>query len=460
LPTASEELASLAYELRLPDVPQEWVEKVKRHILDMLGVTLMGTTVPNIQPVRQYALTYGARGRSSLFGPKAEKLDAEDAALFNGTAGLATETDDHHLASIHPGCSIVPGCLAAAEDVSASGADFLRAVIMAYEVTNRVGMATTTSIVFDRGFVNSSVYNGFGVSVGAGLLLGLDDRQLVHALALAGAHASGVGSNGRTSVSRYGAGIPASNGIRAARLARLGLKGSPAFFEAPVGYFTAFTAHPKPELLTQDLGTEWIGIAGLRHKMEYSTTGDIAPQIEALLSILKANAIKSDQIKAIRVGMGPLMYKHTSMAPPPTMLKDLDDLTAANFAYHYQLGIAAVRGHNNYHTLLDLARGGFNDLEIMRVAGTVSCYLDSECEALFPEKWMTKVVVETHDGRSYEERAFAMTEPDVEEKLHIQLGPLLPPDRIAALVECVKSLETLGRIDQLTELIELPEPAS
>lgn len=109
MPTVSEELAHLAYEVRLSDVPQEWIVKVKRHILDMLGVTLMGTTVPSIQPVRQYALTYGAKGRSSLFGPKAEKLDAEDAALFNGTAGLATETDDHHLASIHPGCSIVPG---------------------------------------------------------------------------------------------------------------------------------------------------------------------------------------------------------------------------------------------------------------------------------------------------------------------------------------------------------------
>lgn len=460
MPTASEELARLAYEVRLSDVPEEWIEKVKRHILDMLGVILIGTTVPHIQPVRQYALTYGAKGRSRLFGPKAEKLDAEDAALFNGTAGLATETDDHHLASIHPGCSIVPGCLAAAEDVSASGADFLRAVIMAYEVTNRVGMATTTSIVFDRGFVNSSVYNGFGVSVGAGLLLGLDDQQLVHALALAGAHASGVGSNGRTSASRYGAGIPASNGIRAARLALLGLKGSPAFFEAPVGYFTAFTAHPKPELLTQDLGTDWMGIAGLRHKMEYSTTGDIAPMIEALRSIVTSNGIGTDQIKEIRVGMGPLMYKHTSMAPPPDTLSGIDDLTAANFAYHYQLGIAAVRGHNNFHTLLELARNGFNDPEIMRVAGLVSCYLDAECEALFPEKWMTKVVLETRDGRTYEERAFAMTEPDVEEKLQIQLGPLLPPDRIAALIERVQSLETLERVDQLTELIEMPEPAN
>jgi 2-methylcitrate dehydratase PrpD len=454
MPTATEEYAQLLCGLKLSDVPATLVDKIKRHVLDMIGVTLVGTTAPGIGPVRDYALRYGSPGRSRLLGPGYHRLDPEFAALYNATAGLATEMDDHHVVSAHPGCTLVPVTLAVAEDQESSGAGFLLALIAAYEVTTRVAMATTLSVVFDRGFHNAACYNGFGSAASTALLLGANEEQFVNALSIACGYASGV-SCGATAQSRFHAGIPAANGIRAGRLAMLGLVGTPAAIEGEGGsggYLRAFSAHPKPELLTQNL-LEWTGIMGLRLKQAYSSTGNIAPQIEAFRSILDQHSLGPQDIKSVHVGMDPLMLQ---TAPRGAQLDGITTVTAAHFSTHLQLGVAAVKGRNDFKTLLDLSEQGFQDPEIQRIARSVTFSLDPECEAGFPERWMTKVTVTTNDGRSFEAKGFAMTEPEPETKFRMLLEPMMPAAQVNALIDRVQSLDRLDHIDELTRLLELP----
>jgi 2-methylcitrate dehydratase PrpD len=451
--TATQEYAQLFCGLKLADVPTGIVEKIKRHVLDMIGVMLVGITAPGIESVRDYALKYGSPGRSRLVGPGGNRLDPEFAALYNATAARTTEMDDHHVVSCHPGCTLVPAALAVAEDQDVSGAEFLRAMIASYEITTRVAMATTLSVVFDRGFHNACCYNGFGSAASTALMLGANEEQFVNALSLATCYASGAGGSG--GMTRFfGAGIPAANGIRAGRLATMGLVGGPASIEGPGGrggYLRAFSAHPKPGLLTQSL-QDWIGIMGLRLKHTYCSTGNIAAQIEAFRSIIDEHSLGTQDIKAVHVGMDPLMLQTASGG---AQLGTAAAIHEAHFSTPLHLAIAAVRGRNDFKTFVELSEQGFQDPEIQRIARTVTFSLDSECEAVFPELWMTKVTVTTTDGRSLEARGFAMTEPDVEAKFRELLEPLMPTTQVDALIDRVQSLDQLDHIDELTRLLEL-----
>ena len=69
-------------------------------------------------------------------------IPAENAAMANGMAGHADETDDSHLRGrYHPGCGIVPAALAVAELHDRSGADFIRAVALGYDIGTRFNMS-------------------------------------------------------------------------------------------------------------------------------------------------------------------------------------------------------------------------------------------------------------------------------------------------------------------------------
>ena len=69
-------------------------------------------------------------------------VPVESAALANAMGGHADETDDSHLRGRwHPGCGIVPAALAVAEFADRSGADFLRAVALGYDIGTRFNMA-------------------------------------------------------------------------------------------------------------------------------------------------------------------------------------------------------------------------------------------------------------------------------------------------------------------------------
>src|SRR3954470_19442089 len=67
-------------------------------------------------------------GRTSCIG-MAESRSPQVAALHNGIVSHVVEMDDvHRAAIIHPGVVVVPAALAVAEQVGASGKDFLTAV--------------------------------------------------------------------------------------------------------------------------------------------------------------------------------------------------------------------------------------------------------------------------------------------------------------------------------------------
>jgi 2-methylcitrate dehydratase PrpD len=109
----------------------------------------------------------------------------------------------------------------------------------------------------DRGF-HSRVSTVQSAVVAAGLVLGLTEDQMVHAIALATSDAGGmaIGADHASDHRPYHAQQSAFEGTRLARLAQLGITGRPDVMEAPRGYFSAFGGQQISDV-TRDLGERW-----------------------------------------------------------------------------------------------------------------------------------------------------------------------------------------------------------
>ena len=161
----------------------------------------------------------------------------------------ATNQTDSYRMLIHPGPCIIPAALATAELTGASGQDFITALSAGYEVESRIAgdfIPTTQA----RGFRCSPIYGTLGAAITTGKLLGLDEDQLVTALALACTFAAGTTEGPRVSSREMMYHEPQATraGITAALLARENLHGSETCLEGEAGFYNAFTGNNRGEL--------------------------------------------------------------------------------------------------------------------------------------------------------------------------------------------------------------------
>src|ERR1700728_3823992 len=130
--------------LKLPD---EVAWRAKQHFLDSVASVVSGSARPAGRAGSRWLEVAfpGAGGACSVLGT-ARKASALGAAMANGMAAHADETDDSHAPSLsHPGCSVAQAILAAGEEVGASGAAVLRAYVVGYDIGARIGRATQSA---------------------------------------------------------------------------------------------------------------------------------------------------------------------------------------------------------------------------------------------------------------------------------------------------------------------------
>ena len=317
---ATVKLAKFAADLKYRDLPKEVVELAKVCILDALGATYLGATMPWGRIAIDYAGSSGGRAESVVLGGR-RKADAKNAALANGTMAHAFETDDVLICALHhPGVVVVPAALAVAERERASGKALLKAVVAGYEVMNRAGKAIGTESHIMRGFFPTSTNGTFGAAAAAGVLLGLTAEQHVDALGIAGSQSGGLfeGIKEGVMTKRFGAGKAAENGVMAAELAQRGFTGSRTVFEGTWGYLKAFSDRPFPGELTANLGKTF-NILETTFK-PYPCCKALHSAIDATLELKREHRIKAADVAAVVVGgYEKLVKMHDIYAPATAM---------------------------------------------------------------------------------------------------------------------------------------------
>jgi 2-methylcitrate dehydratase PrpD len=252
-------LAEFSAALRFEQLPGEVVNKAKLCVLDTLGCCIFGASLPPVRTLADVAAAEQCAPQSAVFGLPL-RTSAALAALVNGTSAHAFQLDEIHIEStLHPGSLALPAAFALAEnDPAVSGRDLIAAMVAAYEVGIRIGLAAKGGM-FKTGFHNQGTTGVFIAAAAAAHVLRLDARKTQQAFGIAGSQAAGLMAVQDGAMTKsFHSGRAAQSGVYAAQLARLGYTGIPDVLEAPYGaFFSSFVDDWSEQALTADLGSRW-----------------------------------------------------------------------------------------------------------------------------------------------------------------------------------------------------------
>ena len=195
-------------------------------------------------------------------------INAESAALYAGALSAVHEIDDvHQDTSLHPGSVVVAAALAAAVEHDVPGSTLLAAIVAGYEIAVRLSVASGHRHY--HYFHSTATCGTLGAAAAASIVYGLDESETAHAFGMAATSASGLWediNDDAVTVKHLHPGLAAERGVRAAKLARLGLRSARNSIEGDKGFLAALAragAHaagesPTPEdlapILQRSLG--------------------------------------------------------------------------------------------------------------------------------------------------------------------------------------------------------------
>jgi 2-methylcitrate dehydratase PrpD len=453
----TEVLAAFAATLELHDVPGEAVERTKDLVLDHLGVSLYGTTLPWTRMVLEFVLAEHGEPQSTIYA--SQRVPMRAAALVNGAAAHAIELDDTHDESLsHPGSVVIPAALAVAEHFDRAGAAFLAAVIAGYDAQCRVGSAISHELL-SRGFHPPSTCGVYGATAAAGRLLDLDAKTMVSAIGSATSMISGTLQFTEdpmgTMIKRLHTGLPAERGVMSALLAQRGFLGPRQGVEGRYGFAKVFTGREDLGRMTQDLGQRF-EVERITVKL-YACCKLFHSLLEAIGNCRRERAFEPGEVAAIEP-FGPrlMIDTHMEYRPASTM--------AAQYSLPYACAAAIV---------LDPTSPGSFDVDVLdrddvlRIADLVRPVIDNELEALFPRKMGGGVRIRLRDGReltstvidsrSSPDRPIGRT--DVQNKFTQLTSGLMSATRQQQIMDEVAALDEAATVRSLTALLrDLPSP--
>jgi 2-methylcitrate dehydratase PrpD len=446
-------LAAFAAALRFEDIPAPVLEHAKVCLLDTVGCGLFGSRLPWSRILVDSLVEFERDGTATIWGNQC-KMSPAAAALANGTMVHAFELDDLHKRSIvHPGSVVVTPALAIAEYLKGiSGASFLTAMIAGYEVAARVGMSVGAAHLV-QGWHPTGTHGTLGAAAAAGSLLGLDARQMQHALGIAGSQSSGLmASQFSSMVKRFHAGRAAQSGVSGALLARRGFTGITELFESEYGgYCTTFSPSHDLEKLTAGLGQKW-ETAEVGFK-PYSTNGSCHTSIDALLALRKQCGLTAGQVESITVFTSTATKEHVGWHYEP------DSVTTAQMNLSY---IAAVTLADGDAFVDQFTEERIRDPKLVAFAERVKVIADPEIDAKGDAHRHTiRIEVKLKDGRVLTDSrqsakgssAQPLTREEIENKFARLAAKVLPEKRVRELQATVYAAEKLQDVGELARLL-------
>jgi 2-methylcitrate dehydratase PrpD len=254
----SEMLAQYCAATMTRPLPPAVIAKTKHHLLDTLGAIISGACMEPGKLGARYVRGQGGRKEASVFATRFQTT-AVNAALANGMAAHADETDDSHPASItHPGCAVIPAALAMAERGKRSGLDLLKSIALGYDITARFGIVLGAEKFLYDGFDSHAFGGTMGAAAAAGSLTTDDPRQMNFILSYGVQQASGLATLFRDQEHIEKAfvfgGMPAKDGVTAATMVKAGMTGVADPFDGNPSFFSAFNIEAKNIRTFRSLG--------------------------------------------------------------------------------------------------------------------------------------------------------------------------------------------------------------
>ena len=392
--TLAGQIAEWVARLRYDDLPTDVVEATKLRILDVLGLALAGAETRFGRAIRAGAVALSPPGPCRVLG-SGDKVAVTTAAFANASFPQALEFDDTHNESIvHMSSPSVAATLALSETRAVSGRDAILAIAISNEIACRVGVVAPGQF-HRRGFHPTGLFAPFGITYGAGKLLGLDRQALAYGAGTCGSFAAGVLEcwvDG-TDTKFLHSGWAAQSGVSAAILAAAGVTGPPKIFEGRFGLFASHlqdgSAPKRLERIVEGLGTDWE--SRYSSFKPFPAAHVLHPYISAILR-LREGGLRPADVARIEC---PVAEFNVSIVCEPVEEKRAPASQAhGRVCLQYTLAEALYCGR--------LGRDAYEDRnrlnpEILALARTVEYYVDPEFPG--PGRFKGAVRVTTRDGR-------------------------------------------------------------
>jgi 2-methylcitrate dehydratase PrpD len=392
--SVAETLAQKIVAVKPGALPAATTRKCEDLLVDVTGLCV---TARNEDYIRSALAGWDDDGPCTVIG-HARTLNAAGAAFVNGTAGHGEDFDDTFEGGpVHAGAVIVPAVLAACERHNPDGRMALTGIAVGTEVLCRLSLVVPKA-VHKAGFHPTAIFGAMGAAAGVGAALGLNAKQIVDALGIAGSMASGIieylAEGAWTK--RLHAGWAAQSGIRAALLARGGFVGPRTVFEGVHGLFHGFahTTGGDYEALTGDFGTSWVTDT-LAFK-PYPCGTMAQPYIDCARR-LAARGISPEDVSAIvcEVAEGTV---HRLWEPLADKQRPRNGY-AAKFAVPYLLATGFVHGGVG---LGAFTPGAIGDQRVLALAAKVKYVIDPDNP--YPSNYTGHIRAILKDGSVIEER--------------------------------------------------------
>ena len=368
-----------------PDV----LRHAKRAVIDLHAAMISGAVVAPATLLEKALAEELDRGEARL--ALGRKATMRAAALINGAAAHTTEVDDIYRDGIyHPGAPTIPAALALAQAHGASGEQFLRAVVVGYEISTRIGAAMGRAHY--KYWHNTGTIGCFGACAAAAELLQLDAARFAHALATVTTFSAGLQQSFRMdSMSKpLHAGRAAEAGLTAALAAREGVTGSLDVIEGEAGYGKAMSDGPDWDKALATLGRDF-HVTRMTFK-NHTCCGHTFAAIDGALALKAKMGLAAKDIQRVRVGTYKAALDVAGYAEPRTAAE-------GRFSLKYVVATALTHGSVRFAAFEADRLGDPATRELMR---RVEVAVDPQLDAAFPAQRAARVAIESRDGRREE----------------------------------------------------------
>ncbi|GAB92559.1 hypothetical protein GORHZ_183_00180 [Gordonia rhizosphera NBRC 16068] len=346
--TIVERLAEFAANIRLEALPDSVVAESKRVLLDSLGCAVASLEDAASQRGVEYGVQLGGEnGPATILGTG--RTSSVGGAAFANAELINGLDQDAVLPPGHVTPYVLPGALANAEALGASGARLLTAIAVAHEMSYRIGQATDYLRDIRDGVVTIPKIIGysstlFGGAAANGVVKGFLTETMADALGIMG---STMPTNTQrawmmhapsTTIKYQLPGAMALSTVTAAAMAELGHTGDRAILDDREFGFPRFigTARWEPAPITAELGEQWTFPQYQAFK-PYPHCRVMHGLFDALIEIVTEHDIRPGEIESIDA------WGESFVMQPVWVNEDIRNPRDAQFSMTHGLALAAHR---------------------------------------------------------------------------------------------------------------------
>ena len=428
-------------------LPSAVAEKTRFHILDTLAAILSGSRLRAGRLAATYVAELDGAGPATVIGTRLS-VPPDQAALANGMAGHGDETDDSHLEGrFHPGCAILPAALAVAERVGSSGAEFMQAIALGYDI----GARLTLSLGFARPDTSRhsthSLAPAFGAAAACAALYRFTPEQVRHTLSYAAQQASGIPFWQRDThhvekAFDFG-GMAARNAVAGSSMVAAGFTAVDDPLSGRHNLFTAFGEEPRPEALVEELGARYeIMRASIK---KWCVGSPIQSILDATTELIARHGVAAGDVHKVTITM------------PDDRIHIVDNRDMPDVCAQHLCALAIVDGTVTFDSTHDESR--MHDAALVAVRSKVALVPSAELTVARPARQAIVEIETSHGKFRHHARAVRgtpenpMSADEIEAKALDLVTPVIGRGRGEQLIEACRDLPSLGSMRDLQPLL-------